>query len=118
MRWTRWCSEMILYVNACVRTDSRTDRIAKALLQKLGGAYEEVKLSGAFQPLTEETLDRRTALIAAGEASLNYAQCFKTDAPVHEGDVISVRGCGKGIVGPEGGKSRKDRIFITADIFS
>ena len=58
---------MILYVNACVRTDSRTDRIAKALLQKLGGAYEEVKLSGAFQPLTEETLDRRTALIAAGD---------------------------------------------------
>ena len=57
---------MILYINACMRGESRTDRIAKALLQKLGGAYEEVKLSGAFQPLTGETLNRRTALIEAG----------------------------------------------------
>ena len=36
---------MNLYVNACVRRESRTDRIAKALLQKLGGEYEEVKLT-------------------------------------------------------------------------
>ncbi|MDO4815154.1 MAG: YlmH/Sll1252 family protein [Bacillota bacterium] len=55
--------------------------------------------------------------ISAGDASLNYSQCLKTDAPVHEGDVISLRGCGKGIVGAEGGKSRKDRIFVNADIF-
>lgn len=55
--------------------------------------------------------------IAAGEASLNYSQCMKTDAPVHEGDVISIRGCGKGIVGAEGGRSRKDRIFVNAEIY-
>lgn len=55
--------------------------------------------------------------IAAGDASLNYSQCLKVDAPVHEGDVISLRGCGKGIVGPEGGRSRKDRIFVNAEIF-
>ena len=36
---------MILYINACVRRDSRTNRIASALLQKLGGEYEEVKLA-------------------------------------------------------------------------
>lgn len=60
---------MTLYVNACMRAGSRTDRIARALLQKLGGAYEEVKLSGAFVPLTEETLNRRTALIETGDYS-------------------------------------------------
>ncbi len=55
--------------------------------------------------------------ISAGDASLNYSQCMKTDAPVHEGDVISLRGCGKGIVGAEGGRSRKDRIFVNAEIY-
>ena len=60
---------MILYINACMRMESRTDRIAKALLQKLGGDYVEIKLSGAFLPLTEETLARRTALIEAGDYS-------------------------------------------------
>ena len=58
---------MILYINACMRGESRTDRIAKALLQKLGEDYAEVKLSGAFAPLTEATLARRTALIEAGD---------------------------------------------------
>lgn len=55
--------------------------------------------------------------IAAGEASLNYAQCLKVDAPIHEGDVISLRGKGKGIVGKETGRSKKDRIFLSAEIF-
>ena len=39
---------MILYINACMRGESRTDRIAKALLQKLGGDYAEVKLSATL----------------------------------------------------------------------
>lgn len=55
--------------------------------------------------------------ITAGDASLNYSQCLKVDATVHEGDVISLRGCGKGVVGAEGGRSRKDRIFVNAEIY-
>lgn len=34
---------MILYINSCVRENSRTDRLAKVLLEKLG-EYVEVKL--------------------------------------------------------------------------
>lgn len=56
------------------------------------------------------------AQIAAGNASLNYSECLKTDAPVKEGDVISLRGSGKGVLGAEGGQSRKGRIFLTAEI--
>lgn len=55
--------------------------------------------------------------IAAGDASLNYSQCFKADAPVKQGDVISLRGCGKGVVGEEGGMSKKGRTFVNAEIF-
>ncbi|MBR1689463.1 MAG: hypothetical protein IJ713_01655 [Oscillibacter sp.] len=46
---------MILYINACVRSESRTNRIAKALLETLGGAYEEVKLAEVIpEPLYEQ----------------------------------------------------------------
>lgn len=55
-------------------------------------------------------------LIRMGAASLNYTECDKVDAPVKEGDVISLRGHGKGTLAVQGGKSRKDRIFLTAEI--
>lgn len=61
---------MVLYVNACVRKESRTERLAKALLKRLGGEYEEMKLAGEkLQPLSEEMLDRRTELIERREYS-------------------------------------------------
>ena len=59
---------MFLYVNACVRGESRTDRIARALLQTLCNEYEEVKLSEEIpEPLSEELLWQRTELIEQGD---------------------------------------------------
>ena len=58
---------MILYVNACVRPESRTDRIARALLEKLGGEYEELKLADMnLAPVLNDTLEKRTELITSG----------------------------------------------------
>ena len=58
---------MILYINACVREDSRTDRIARALLQRLGEPIEELNLPNeSMLPLNEERLARRTKLIESG----------------------------------------------------
>ena len=71
---------MILYINSCVRSESRTDRIAKALLNKLGGEYTELYLSGEnLQPLSEEKLEKRTRLIEQGDYSdpmFDYAKQF------------------------------------------
>ena len=57
-------------------------------------------------------------LIAAGAASLNYLPCLKNDAPVAEGDVISLKGYGKATLAEIGGKSRKDRLFLTAELWA
>ena len=54
-------------------------------------------------------------LLRLGSVSLNYVPCLQTDAAVHDGDVLSVRGKGKGTVTGTGGRSRKDRIFVTAE---
>lgn len=55
--------------------------------------------------------------IREGLLSLNYEPCMKTDAPVQEGDVLSLRGHGKGRIAEVGGNSRKGRIFVTAEIY-
>ncbi|MCR5089966.1 MAG: hypothetical protein K6C08_10695 [Oscillospiraceae bacterium] len=54
--------------------------------------------------------------IREGMLSLNYQVCLKIDAPVKEGDVISLRGYGKGSIAGLGGSSRKGRQFVNAEI--
>lgn len=57
---------MVLYVNSCVRPQSRTDRIARALLEQLGGEQEEVRLAEEpLRPHDARSLARRDELIAA-----------------------------------------------------
>ena len=55
--------------------------------------------------------------IALGVLSLNYTECLKSDAPVREGDVLSLRGAGKGKICEIGGSSRKGRLFVTAELY-
>ena len=55
--------------------------------------------------------------INAGNVSLNHLQCLKTDCPVKEGDIISLRGAGKGCITGTGGTSRKGRLFVYAEIY-
>ncbi len=55
--------------------------------------------------------------IEAGLVSLNYTETDKTDRPVQDGDIISLRGAGKGKVNGSGGTSRKGRLFIYAEIY-
>lgn len=71
---------MILYINACVRKESRTDQIARALLQKLSEPYEELFLPNeSLLPLDEERLAQRTRLIESGQYDdpmFDYAKQF------------------------------------------
>ena len=59
---------MTLYINCCVREESRTERLAKAVLRKLGGAFTELYLyEENLKPLDRDTLNNRTALIEQGD---------------------------------------------------
>ena len=79
---------MILYINACVRGESRTHRIAKALLETLGGAYEEVKLAEEKpEPLSEQRLRERTELIEKGDYT---APMFRLARQFQAADVIVI----------------------------
>ena len=70
--------ENILYVNACVRPNSRTDELAKYLLNKLKGNIEVVNLSRENIPLlTNELLEKRTSLINKNDFSDEYFKWAK-----------------------------------------
>jgi len=59
---------MILFVNACVRRNSRTKRLADALLARKSGPVEEVRPHELRFPAADGSfLERRDALIAAGQ---------------------------------------------------
>ncbi len=61
---------MILLINACVRKESRTKRLADALIEKLDREIEEVKLWEAdFPEVDEAFLEKRDALITGEEWS-------------------------------------------------
>lgn len=72
--------EKILFVNACVRENSRTLDIAKIALEKLNNAYTEVNLQKTdLKPLNRESLDIREKLILQDDFSdemFRYAKDF------------------------------------------
>ena len=60
-------SGKVLYINACARGNSRTDKLARTVLSDIGCEYVERKLYDMeLSPLTEEKLLKRTELIEKG----------------------------------------------------
>ena len=58
----------ILFVNACVRKESRTRTLAEKLLSKLDEPFEEIRLEDiSFPIITEEYLNMRDRLISDGD---------------------------------------------------
>ncbi len=58
---------MILFINACVRGDSRTKRLADRLLECLGGPVKEIRLdSFPFPDVDESYLTMREELVQEG----------------------------------------------------
>ena len=62
---------MILFIDACVREESRTRQLAEYLLGKLGPQAERVCLPETCIPeLTKDALERRTKACGSGDFSL------------------------------------------------
>ncbi|MBE7016742.1 MAG: ACP phosphodiesterase [Ruminococcaceae bacterium] len=72
--------DKILFINACVRPESRTYELAKFALKYLKGSVEELRLiDEELPPYTNEMLLMRDKLISEGEINhplLRYARQF------------------------------------------
>ncbi len=61
---------MNLYINCCVREESRTDRLAHAVINKIGGDFHVLDLySENIKPLDNERLSHRMELCANNDFS-------------------------------------------------
>ena len=101
---------MILYVNACVREESRTDRLARKLLRKLGD-FNELKLSDEnLKPLNKESLERRTELVLKGQFDNDM---FKYARQFAEADIIVISAPFWDLSFPAILKTYLENIYIT-----
>ena len=70
----------VLFINSCVRSESRTRRLAAKILEKLDGTVTEIDLAKEnIMPLTAQTLEKRSQLSAAkkyDDEMFKYAKQF------------------------------------------
>ena len=75
----------ILFVNACVRKESRTLVLAKDILSKMQGEITEIDLSKEnLAPLNCVSLEERERLLASGEMDAPMFQYAKQFAQADE----------------------------------
>lgn len=89
----------------------------KRRMQELNFTVMSLRLDAVCSGLFRISRTEAARQINAGNVSLNYEQCIRCDAGVKQGDVISLRGMGKGTLHELGGNSRKGRLFINCLLY-
>ena len=84
--------------------------------RKLNFTVKSLRLDAVTGDVFGISRTKAAEYIRYGAVSLNYSVCQQTDAEIKEGDVISLRGKGKACITSVGGRSKKDRLFIEAEI--
>ena len=91
-------------------------------IEKMSGkivtaTFQSLRLDAVIAEALHIPRSRSQALVNQGRVLLNYAPCMKTDTHVAPSDVISVRGGGRIVILEVGGKSKKDRTYLTMEVF-
>ena len=89
------------------------ERKVKAISFSVMSPRLDAVVAGMFRVSRTEAARR----IALGMVIVNDLVSDKTDLQLREGDVISLRGAGKGRIAGFGGSSRKGRLFVNAEIY-
>ncbi len=117
-------TERLLELEQAGRVSVKAERIPLSEIpapvyhrKQLRFTVQSLRLDAVLGELFQISRTAAAKKIAEGAASLNYLPCLKPDMPVGEGDVISLRGMGKGVVTGLGGKSKKDRQYVYCERF-
>lgn len=82
--------------------------------KRIEGVVSSTRLDCAAAVLCCLSREKAKELIRSGLVQRNYEDEMSPDAPVEEGDVISVRGYGRYRIEEFGSRTRKDRLHIAA----
>lgn len=90
---------------------------AKKELRERSFSVQSLRLDAVCAGMFSLSRSSAAQAVAEGLVTLNYSVCLKADAPVGAGDVISLRGKGKGEVLSAGDRSsKKGRLFVTTGV--
>jgi len=75
-------------------------------------AVSSARLDGVVRALTGKSREAAAEMIRAGLVELRYLPTDNVSAEVKEGDILSVRGFGKYVIGGQDGQTRSGRLKI------
>ena len=75
------------------------------------------RIDAVISKLYNLSREQSLKLVSEGRVFINGAELQSNSRALKEGDTISVRGFGKWIFRGEGGKTRKDRIYVEIDVY-
>jgi RNA-binding protein YlmH len=75
-------------------------------------AVSSARLDGVVRALTGKSREAAADMIRAGLVELRYQPTENVSAEVKEGDILSVRGFGKYVIGETDGQTRSGRLKI------
>ncbi len=101
----------------CEECDLSHIRLPEKSFEPVKGTVATLRLDAVVSLFAGKGRSQAAELISAGFVFVNGILAAKNDMHVRDGDVISVRGHGKAIL-ETGGKSKKNRTFITLNKYS
>ena len=82
--------------------------------ERIEASVASPRLDGVVRALTNLSRSDAASLVLAGDVELNYFPEEKTDAPVEDGDTLSIRGGGKYIIDSANTVTRRGRNRLVA----
>lgn len=111
---------ILLNYDKAGRTNLTVEILPLNQLKKVENQYKEVtdtlaslRLDNVISSAFGTSRTKAVEAIKRGLVFLNNLECTKPDKEVHQGDKLVLRGKGKAYLSEIGGKSRKDRIYVT-----
>ena len=92
-------------------------KLPEKSFEPVKGTVSTLRLDSVVSLFAGKSRSCGAELISAGFVFVNGISAEKNDMHLSDGDIISVRGHGKAIL-EVGGKSKKDRIFVTLNKYS
>lgn len=80
--------------------------------EKMSVTVASMRLDGVVHAITGKSRGDAAEMVHAGLVELSYVQTDDVSAPVNEGDIISVRGFGKYVIGAQSGNTKSGRIRL------
>ncbi|MGI5899485.1 MAG: YlmH/Sll1252 family protein [Christensenellales bacterium] len=116
-------AQTILLLSSAGRATVRVDYcepkdIIKPRGRTVSATFKSFRLDAIVAEAMRISRPGASQLISQGRVFLNFVPCLKADERIKTGDIISVRGMGRVKIGEAGGRSRKDRIYLTMEVFS